>query len=140
MYELKTIEEWTAANKKGFSWYYENYPFLKFFELPIALKTLQDFYIYDIKRRNLNIDNKYLSSYEVLFSYFLEGYPKRNDPSRVGKTGWEYFIENLPKAVSKTLSPVTNIFSGFESVSMFLKNYWWIFILLLIYIIYTKTK
>lgn len=105
--------EWIEANKNFYWWYYQTYPFLKNFTLPISTAKLEGFYIDDIKSRNFKPVQAIVDSYELLFSYFIANYPEQNNPNRFsGKTTFEYVVENIPKAVNKTFSDIGNFGSS----------------------------
>lgn len=118
-----TQQEWIAANKDFYGWYYDTYPFIKNIGLPVSYQTLKDFYIYDYDNRNLKVIPAMLQSYELLLSYFLENYPRQNDPSRIkGKSSIEYFINAIPEGVSKTFSDakssISSIFSNLSNTAI----------------------
>lgn len=136
-----TEKEWTAANKGAFEWYYSTYPFLKKFRLPISHSKLSDFYQTDMYDRNLKPNPVFIQTYEFLFSYFLENYPRLEDKTRFeGKTGLGYFIGAVPSGIGKTFKPVSNIFEGITNISQFFKDFYLIFVFLILYYLWRQIK
>lgn len=128
-------KDWIAANKDYYNWYYETYPFLKNIGLPISTQKLENFYIDDIKSRNFKPVQAIVDSYDLLFSYFIANYPEQNNPNRfTGKTTFEYVVENIPKAVSKTFSDISDFGSSITNTIMI------ILILIIIFIVVLKYK
>ena len=105
---LCTQYDWVNANKNYYSFYYDAYPFLAGFILPIPFYKLQDFYVKDMLSRNLTPLDSFKNCYEFVWSYFLDNYPKKNDFQRfTGKSFIGYTRENIGKAVSKSFTDTT---------------------------------
>jgi len=88
-----TQASWYAVNGQYRSWYLENYPWLQAF--PPEYEDLKNFYIWDMKQRNLTPLQQYISCYEFLLSYALENIPRIADPNRFrGQTFFQRIIND----------------------------------------------
>jgi hypothetical protein len=101
-----TETEWFNFYKNNLNWYYENYPFLKKFKLPISTDYLKDYYINDRKKLHFEPLPQYLNNYELLFSYFIANYPLSDSQKFSGKSSIEYVLENVPRGITKTFSEI----------------------------------
>jgi hypothetical protein len=141
MFKTELEFKQSELNKKD--WYFETYPFLKEFEFPIKFSDLQNFYLVDMNSRNLTPLENFVNVYEFVFSYFLENYPRLEDGTRFrGKTFIQRFPENLDSALSTTFKPFKNIaeagFNILEAIGNISKNFWFLFIPVIGFLIYKK--
>ena len=83
---LCTQSSWYAVNGKYKAWYLETYPWL--LEFPPSMTDLRDFYVDDMRFRNLTPLDTYKNCYEFLLSYALENMPRVADESRFTGQTW----------------------------------------------------
>jgi hypothetical protein len=135
-----TQEDWYNFNKSFRDWYFKEYPFLKDFSFPISHTDLKRFYVDDMENRNLIPLESFEACYESLFSYFLENYPRQDDPTRFkGKTFLERTLENLPEVIKesspfKIFEGIGNLTQGVAEIVNIAGKFWWITIPIIIYI------
>ena len=90
---LCTQSVWYAANAQYRNWYLETYPFL--LEFPPNMEGLRDFYIDDMKSRNLTPLDSFKNCYEFLLSYGLENLPKAGKAGRfTGQSFWQRLVKD----------------------------------------------
>jgi hypothetical protein len=90
---LCTQAAWYAANIQYKDWYLQQYPFLK--EFPPNMEGLRDFYIDDMRARNLQPLDNFKNCYEFLLSYALENLPKAGQAGRfTGQTFWQRLVKD----------------------------------------------
>ena len=110
---LCTQSAWYAANYQYKDWYFKTYPWL--LEFPPNMEGLRDFYIDDMKARNLTPLDSFKNCYEFLLSYGLENLPLAGKAGRFeGQTFWGRLVKDrwtgestLWTALKKTGSQIT---------------------------------
>jgi hypothetical protein len=100
--------DWINSEQNNYAWYYQAYPQLKQFNLPLSMEFLKYFYSEDMQTRNLNPEDVYLNCYAFLWSYFIGRITGQINFK--GKTFWERLPDLFPKAINKTFNQVTNPF------------------------------
>jgi len=121
---LCTQSAWYAANAQYKSWYLENYPWL--LEFPPNMDGLRDFYIDDMKARNLTPLDSFKNCYEFLLSYGLENLPLAGKAGRFsGQTFWSRLVKDqwtgdstLWTAVKETGSQIGKTFDWILPVAI----------------------
>ena len=98
-----TQEKWVLENQDFYYWYYENYPFLQEYKLPIPYESLVEFYLTDMNKRNFDANLNFANEYENVFSYFIEYYPKDDSEKFTGKTDLQYILNAIPKAFNDVI-------------------------------------
>jgi len=127
-----TEQQWITNNKDAIDWYYQNYPFLRGFKLPLPFEFLRDFYMKDMSDRNLPVNMNYANTYDFVFSYFLENYTKPLTNKFQGKTWLQYLWDNFPSAFKKSFTDINNeIFKPIGQVFSFFINPYIIFFILI---------
>lgn len=90
---LCTKVSWLAVNYKYRDWYLVNYPWL--LEFPPDTDGLRDFYVDDMKSRNLTPLDSFKNCYEFLLSYGLENLPLAGKAGRfTGQTFWGRLVKD----------------------------------------------
>jgi hypothetical protein len=90
---LCTQSSWYAVNYRFKDYYFKEYPWL--LEFPPSYSGLLDFYIDDMKARNLTPLDSFKNCYEFLLSYGLENLPKAGKEGRfAGQTFWQRLVKD----------------------------------------------
>lgn len=135
-----TEEGWASNNIDAYSWYMENYPVLKNFNLPMPYEFLKNFYIADMELRNLVPIVQFYSCYEYVLSYFLENFEKPLSEKFQGKTWLGYLADSFPGALKKSFTDINNdVFKRLGNLFTFFTSPY-VLVVLIIVIIYILKK